>query len=129
MEREKLATASASGILAIISAIWYVVTGMLFLGFGDTFTKQLAPLMSSGGLGYLAGALSFIFAGIMIIGGIFVYEFKYRLGGVFILIGAFVGVIAGGGFYVATLWGAGSGFIAFICPNLEERILQSKKES
>ncbi|MHA1380492.1 MAG: hypothetical protein ACTSRG_19170 [Candidatus Helarchaeota archaeon] len=122
MQREKLATASASGILGIISGIWYIVAGMLFVGFGETFTKDLAPLLSSGGFAVLAGILSFSFAALEIIGGIFVYNFKYKLGGFLILIASIVGILAGGGFYVATLWGSGAGVIALICPNLEAKI-------
>ncbi len=125
MEKEKLATASAAGMMGIISSIWLILAGVLFIGFGETFTKELAPLLS-GGLDVLAGILSFIFAGIMIIGGILVYNFKYRIGAVLILVASIVGIIAGGGFYVATLWGSGAGVIALICPNLEEKIEASK---
>ncbi len=126
MEREKLATASASGMLAIISSIFLFLAGILFIGFGEKFAKDLAPLFSQVGL--IAGMLSIIFAILMVIGGVFVYSFKYRIGGCIILFAAIVGTITGGGFYLATLWGTGAGFIALICPNLEERIHESKNE-
>ena len=61
-----------------------------------------------------------------IIGGYLVYTFQYRIGGILILIASIVGIVAGGGFYVATLWGCGAGFIALICPNLEAKIQQGK---
>ncbi len=126
MEREKLATASAAGMLGIISALWYVIAGILFIGFGETFTKDLAPLFAQGNQSITAGILSFIFAVMCIIGGYLVYTFQYRIGGILILIASIVGIVAGGGFYVATLWGSGAGFIALICPNLEAKIQQGK---
>ncbi|MFX0137427.1 MAG: hypothetical protein ACFFDN_27555 [Candidatus Hodarchaeota archaeon] len=126
MERKKLATASAAGMLGIISAIWYILAGILFIGFGETFTKDLAPLFAQGNQNIIAGILSFIFAFLSIIGGYLVYTFRYRIGGILILIASLVGIVAGGGFYVATLWGCGAGFIALICPNLEAKIQEGK---
>ncbi|MFX1451308.1 MAG: hypothetical protein ACFFCM_10725 [Promethearchaeota archaeon] len=126
MEREKLATASAAGMLGIISAIWFILAGILFIGFGQTFTKDLAPLFSQPGQNIIAGILSLGFAVMDIIGGYWVYTFRYRIGGILILIASIVSVVAGGGFYVATLWGSGAGVIALICPNLEEKIEETK---
>lgn len=128
MKREKLATASAAGILGIVSGIWLIVAGALYVGFGETFTKDLAPLLAQGGLAILAGILSFLFAALEMIGGYFVYTFRYRSGGVLILVASIVGIIVGGGFYVATLWGTGAGVIALICPNLEAKIAQSRTQ-
>ncbi|MFX1451309.1 MAG: hypothetical protein ACFFCM_10730 [Promethearchaeota archaeon] len=127
MEREKLATASAAGMLGIISSILFIVSGILFIGFGQQFTRDLAPLFSN--LSIIAGILSILFAICMIIGGVLVYSYKYRIGGTLILFAAIVGTIAGGGFYVSTLWGCGAGMIALICPNLEQKILESKEEN
>ena len=129
MEREQLATAGAAGILGIICGIWMILAGILFLGFGETFTKDLAPMLSQGGLSILAALLSFVFAGLEILGGVLVYTFKYRKGGLLILFASFVGIVAGGGFYVGTLWGAGAGVIAMICPNLESKINQTENTS
>ncbi|NVM04489.1 MAG: hypothetical protein HWN67_19355 [Candidatus Helarchaeota archaeon] len=126
MQREKLATASAAGMLGIICSIFLFLAGILFIGFGEKFAKDLAPLFSQGSL--IAGFLSIIFGILMVIGGVLIYSFKYRIGGCIILFAAIVGTTAGGGFYLATLWGTGAGFIALICPNLEERIRESKKQ-
>ncbi|MHA1385735.1 MAG: hypothetical protein ACTSR3_18440 [Candidatus Helarchaeota archaeon] len=111
--------------MGIISGIWLLLAGILFLGFGELFTKDLAPLLSSGGLSLLAAFLSFLFAGMEMLGGFLVYNFKYRLGGVLIVIASTVSVIAGAGFYISLLWGLGAGLIAFICPNLEKKIQES----
>ena len=123
MEPEKLATASAAGLLGIICGIWLVLAGILFLGFGVTYVAFLAPLMASNiVLVYLCAILNFVFAGIMMVGGILVYNFKYRQGGAIITIMAVISIIVGGGFYISTLWGLAAGIIAMICPNLEEKI-------
>ncbi|MHA1300888.1 MAG: hypothetical protein ACTSO9_15830 [Candidatus Helarchaeota archaeon] len=128
MHRQRLATASSSGMLALCSSIFLIITGLLFIGFGEEFTKRLAPLFSVGSLSLIAGILCITFAIFEIIGGILVYTFKYTIGGIIILIISFVSIFVGGGFYITTLWGMGSGIIALICPSLEEKILENKTE-
>lgn len=128
MSNQKLATASAAGVMGILSGIFMALTGALFLGFGDTFTKKLAPLLGSN-LAIFAGILNMIFAVIYFIGGYLVYSFRYRIGGILILVVSILGIFSGGGFYISTLWGLGAGMIALICPSLEAKILQSQKGS
>ncbi len=125
MQKEKLVTANASGMLAILCSIFLILTGVLFAGFGSTFTKDLAPLFS-GALGVLAGILCIIFAIFELIGAYLVYNFRYISGGIVILIASLTSTLVGGGLYISTLWGIGAGVIALICPSLEAKILESE---
>ena len=120
----KLSTASASGMLAILCGIFLLLSGILFIGFGNEFTPRLAPLFS-GNMAVFAGLICVIFAILEFIGGVMIYSFHYyKIGGIMILLISAISIIVGGGFYISTLWGLGAGIIALICPSLENKINQ-----
>jgi len=126
--RQRLATASSAGMLAIFSSVFLILTGLLFIGFGDRFTRDLAPLFAENGAGVIAGIVCMVLAVFQIIAGILVYTFKYTLGGIIILFTSIISTFVGGGFYINTLWGIGAGLISLICPSLEKKIFESNKE-
>ncbi|MHA1145749.1 MAG: hypothetical protein ACTSRW_13500 [Candidatus Helarchaeota archaeon] len=140
MSENRLATANAAAILGAVCGIWMILSGVLFLAFNTAFTDKLVPLdaileaitlnPALGNVLFIPDAiLNFIFAGVEMVGGFFVYTRKYRLGGSLILIISLVSIIVGGGFWVGTLWGVAAGAIAFLCPNLESRIAAETADS
>ncbi|MHA1230371.1 MAG: hypothetical protein ACTSRP_05955 [Candidatus Helarchaeota archaeon] len=133
-EIEKPATTGATATLAIVSSIWLILEGILFMVFdlalSQSWVQELtAPFnyLYVGTTGViLAVILSFICAIVMIIGGVLIFIRKYYIGGLVVIIISLFSIICGGGFWVSILWGTSAGLIAFICPKLEERIKNSQ---
>ncbi|MHA1300348.1 MAG: hypothetical protein ACTSO9_13095 [Candidatus Helarchaeota archaeon] len=121
---DRLATASAAGIIGIVCSIWLFIEAILFSVLGEIFTKKLAPLLSD--FIVLAALLNYVFGALELLGVILIYKFKYTRGGIIIILTSAVSIISGGGFYISCLWGIGVGMIALICPKLEEKILKAE---
>ena len=134
-ELKKPATTGATATLAIVSGIWLILEGVLFaifdLALGETWTQDLtAPFnflyVGSSGV-ILAVFLTFLSAGVIILGGTLIFIRKYFIGGIVVIAISIFSIICGGGFWVTVLWGTSAGLIAFICPKLEQKIKDSNK--
>ncbi|MHA1378877.1 MAG: hypothetical protein ACTSRG_10890 [Candidatus Helarchaeota archaeon] len=122
--KDRLATASAAGIIGIVCSIWLFIEAILFLTLGDIFTLKLAPLLAD--LTILAALLNIVFGVLELLGVLLIFNFKYRNGGTIIILTSVGSIISGGGFYISFLWGIGVGLIALICPKLEDKILKDE---
>ncbi|MHA1268609.1 MAG: hypothetical protein ACTSPY_02375 [Candidatus Helarchaeota archaeon] len=130
---KKPATTGATATLAIVSGIWLILEGILFMVFdlalGQTWVQDLtAPFnflyVGTSGV-ILAVLLSFASAIVIMIGGTLIFMRRYYLGGIIVIIISIFCIICGGGFWVSVLWGTSAGSIAFICPRLEKKIENS----
>ena len=131
---KKPATTGATATLAIVSGIWLILEGILFILFdlalGQTWVQDLtAPFnflyVGQSGV-ILAIILTFLSAIILMIGGTLIFIRRYYLGGTIVIIISILCIMCGGGFWVSVLWGTSAGLIAFICPRLEEKINNSQ---
>ncbi|MBD3228975.1 MAG: hypothetical protein GF329_12370 [Candidatus Lokiarchaeota archaeon] len=131
---KKPATTGATATLAIVSGIWLILEGILFIVFdlalAQTWTQDLTAPFNFLYVGIngviVAVLLTFICAAIIMVGGTLIFMRKYYIGGLIVIGISIFSIICGGGFWVSVLWGTSAGLIAFICPKLEHKIKNSK---